>query len=671
MAASAKFRANIGLFYDSDAKAWAKYLVGILPPMESLNFGTHELRNVEDALPGIMKESTTVVILLSPAMLEHLEQSQHLLDPHFSKHQSIVVITCFTDPKDFAGYVQTLYSNSKTWKVLPLGNSREEYKSVVYNLVETVDSHLLKLKKQGKKISQKTKNCLVVPELIVKASQRMLISFEKEVLGTVQVGFKDDDKLYDTERRNPYTFTLRAPNHKPGPIEMRIFEDKQKISSVAITYSRLMLAAFECPVYLAQILGIPADDKEELDLCLVEHFQKSLPWDNMNHDVFKSCRIEREDNRRSEFLPTTLHFAAHYGLSELCMLLARSPGGCKAFDIENVHGDDAADLAEKSGHKELADFLRLFIETQEVVEACDDIYMEMNRLDENLYLNHSSDASEWSQAPPTVPPHTMPPAVPPHTRPPAVPPKPQSTRREPVPRLPVRDRLQSRASTESAAEFMGIAESSYKLIPSPGAGGSTTQQELIDIQNAFKEGKVSLSEVENLFANWKEQQINPSPSIKQRQENLEKLRKENAHLLKTAGTVSKRKKKPKLQSSTGVADAGPTETYANFTSRELQSLRISNLSTTSSSGSSSRGSCDSGGCFPDDSDEDDGTVQRRLPLLPTLKSNRQTLIGQLKEIQIERDHQPDPPKPPPRTPTPKTLQPGNKRARLPSPVNYT
>lgn len=65
---------------------------------------------------------------------------------------------------------------------------------------------------------------------------------------------------------------------------------------------------------------------------------------------------------RSDFgIPTLLHFAAQYGLTELCCAVLDTPGSLAAFHIENKDGLDPAQIADKEGFQELASFIRMFV----------------------------------------------------------------------------------------------------------------------------------------------------------------------------------------------------------------------------------------------------------------------------------------------------------------------
>lgn len=66
-------------------------------------------------------------------------------------------------------------------------------------------------------------------------------------------------------------------------------------------------------------------------------------------------------DRSEHELPTLLHFAAKNGLNDLCSLLLDTPGSLAAFQVENCHGYDPAELADKHGHTDLAEYLRTFV----------------------------------------------------------------------------------------------------------------------------------------------------------------------------------------------------------------------------------------------------------------------------------------------------------------------
>lgn len=74
--------------------------------------------------------------------------------------------------------------------------------------------------------------------------------------------------------------------------------------------------------------------------------------------------------KRSEYgIPTLLHFAAQYGLTDLCCSVLDTPGSLAAFHIENKDGLDPAQIADKEGFHELASFIRMFVVSLQFVIA--------------------------------------------------------------------------------------------------------------------------------------------------------------------------------------------------------------------------------------------------------------------------------------------------------------
>lgn len=63
----------------------------------------------------------------------------------------------------------------------------------------------------------------------------------------------------------------------------------------------------------------------------------------------------------TEEFPTLLHFAAKYGLNELCAMLLDCPGVESACQIKNKNGLTPADLAAMENHGCLASMLDKFM----------------------------------------------------------------------------------------------------------------------------------------------------------------------------------------------------------------------------------------------------------------------------------------------------------------------
>lgn len=89
------------------------------------------------------------------------------------------------------------------------------------------------------------------------------------------------------------------------------------------------------------------------------HINHRLFWTETNLLFFSdSCFIFCFTGRRSKKeTPTILHFAAKFGLKELCAELLTCPGAAQAFTLENVHGLLPNDIAAAQGHGELEKFL--------------------------------------------------------------------------------------------------------------------------------------------------------------------------------------------------------------------------------------------------------------------------------------------------------------------------
>lgn len=62
-----------------------------------------------------------------------------------------------------------------------------------------------------------------------------------------------------------------------------------------------------------------------------------------------------------EEFPTLLHFAARYGLEKLCWQLLECPGGETACQIRNGNNQTPAEIAERSGHSNLAHALQGYL----------------------------------------------------------------------------------------------------------------------------------------------------------------------------------------------------------------------------------------------------------------------------------------------------------------------
>lgn len=151
-------------------------------------------------------------------------------------------------------------------------------------------------------------------------------------------------------------------NHKPlgaRPIkcESRLRELEQ------------LLRTEDSPIeFMCHALGIGPTERDELDLHLLQSFQKNMPpnFHLLNGPYEKQTQFLTIRETSPEEYPTLLHFAARWGLNRLCMQLMECPGGDTACGIRNCAGKTPAELADMEGHHKLARNIMSFSEFHEL-----------------------------------------------------------------------------------------------------------------------------------------------------------------------------------------------------------------------------------------------------------------------------------------------------------------
>ncbi|KAK2563947.1 Phosphoinositide 3-kinase adapter protein 1 [Acropora cervicornis] len=119
---------------------------------------------------------------------------------------------------------------------------------------------------------------------------------------------------------------------------------------------RLLYGALDPISFMCEALQISPPEIHELDHSLAVTFQTKAPH---GFDFLGPQRQEGTEKSDSE-LPTLLHFACKYGLTNLCQVLLMYPGAHEACSLKNYEGQRPCNLAENLGFYELADEIRKF-----------------------------------------------------------------------------------------------------------------------------------------------------------------------------------------------------------------------------------------------------------------------------------------------------------------------
>lgn len=667
------------LYSPDDGQNWEKYFTKLLDK-SILSHVSLSVKVDSVETEKTFSECSVVVVILTMNLVECLLEPNNSVCNKLNSHQSVAVIVWSSLVEEF-GKVKDRFSNSSKWKEIQCDGSSGQCQKVIADLAGLVDEQ----EKNRKKKRHKRKTLEIIPDRVHKSNEKIAIIFHEKQSGTVQIKLEGGEYI-DCRRQSDQTYTFKAPLHDFGVTKITVYVDGSSVHHCPFTYQTPSLEAFRSISFLAQSLGLTKDNMQELDRKLVEIYEASLPADLTLH---RAANVHMMSNRvkRSEYgIPTLLHFAAQYGLTDLCCSVLDTPGSLAAFHIENKDGLDPAQIADKEGFHELASFIRMFVETAAVIEVSDELYLHMTG--EHLYKNRSElqegqeDTTEKLQKLHTSKPKKKLPPVPKKQSRPSLPKsisepileepeeiKPETPKRKELPpppskssvirkpttkpegpqfvkqspspspspsppvvkRSPSSESLRSEKGQESPsnrsmspAELMGMSGSGLNIEKSPGSLGSSSLDELIEIQKGVSEKEFSIDEAERLYSAWKERNRSFKMSMKDRQKGLEEMRSTYAGVIYQAKARGERQSLfERIKSTFGGRKSSKEDLYQPMIKHttyervaDWTTNRASTLSSASSSSGSSRDSrmsisSQDSVYHSSDTDSDDSTSQRR------------------------------------------------------------
>ncbi|XP_055517911.1 phosphoinositide 3-kinase adapter protein 1 [Leucoraja erinacea] len=210
---------------------------------------------------------------------------------------------------------------------------------------------------------------------------------------------------------NEYTLSADAPDMPPGLVTLTVYSGDLKICSATLTYhtdmeeiENLLNNVINPVEFMCQAFHIIPYNRETLDKLLTESLRGNMPINGLH--IFGINQLEEDDVstiQRDKELPTLLHFAAKYGLKNLTAVLLQCPGALQAYSVANKDGDYPNNLAEKSGYKDLRQFIDEYVETADMLkthlkeEMCDhmkgtendDLYESMATVTKDILMKCS------------------------------------------------------------------------------------------------------------------------------------------------------------------------------------------------------------------------------------------------------------------------------------------
>ncbi|XP_061692572.1 phosphoinositide 3-kinase adapter protein 1 isoform X2 [Syngnathoides biaculeatus] len=218
-------------------------------------------------------------------------------------------------------------------------------------------------------------NCVTVQprRILCGVEEKIFIIFNAKVndLPSPEVEFSSENnpiKMVPCTVENEYTISLTTPEMQAGVALLTLCSNQARISLKCITYYTNMGEVRQClensadPInFLCQAFNLMSNSVEFLDNILSDSLKSKMP---ACLPLFGISQIEEHNMaayKRSEELPTLLHFAAKYGLKKLTRVVLQIPGALQAYSVMNKNGDYPNTLAEKSGFPDLRQFIDEFV----------------------------------------------------------------------------------------------------------------------------------------------------------------------------------------------------------------------------------------------------------------------------------------------------------------------
>ncbi|KAL5285285.1 PIK3AP1 family protein [Megaselia abdita] len=237
-----------------------------------------------------------------------------------------------------------------------------------------------------------TDGCFTLVPKKVKIGQNKVLALFNEPLekgDDIKITIENSGEIIEAinvKQRNPYTIQFSIPEtcmEISTMLDVNIDKNDIKIGNRPIKCEsrvrelEILLRTQDTPLeFMCQSLGIGTADKDNLDIHLLECFQRNLPRDyhllhghyEQKHshakNLFSSMKMRSFDSSPEEY-PTLLHFAAKWGFERLCMQLIECPGGEEACSLRNSQGRTPSQIADQEGFTKLASSIKGYAQMHE------------------------------------------------------------------------------------------------------------------------------------------------------------------------------------------------------------------------------------------------------------------------------------------------------------------
>ncbi|XP_063447435.1 uncharacterized protein LOC134726967 [Mytilus trossulus] len=288
------------------------------------------------------------------------------------------------DKEDRQRAISDILPQSTSWIFISLGQSDYDFKKALLKIVKIVD------KPESLPV---LKQFTLAPTQIWNTNDEVFIILRKESsVEKVEVQITDfalERKIENIRQTNPSTFAFSPSGLAPGRKKVEVFLNGKtvgrsylNIKSKIEMLNRLLHEVVNPIELLCQTLNIETRSRECVDLELNDIFTNggSNPLSEYANENFD---FTSDIHKQSE-LPTLLHFAAKYGLEQLCTTLLTFPGGKHALKIKNNNGKTPYKLAIAGEFTHLADNILLEYDVKEekddTSEDAEDHYVAMEAI---------------------------------------------------------------------------------------------------------------------------------------------------------------------------------------------------------------------------------------------------------------------------------------------------
>ncbi|XP_075399655.1 B-cell scaffold protein with ankyrin repeats [Tenrec ecaudatus] len=369
------------MIYEEDAEEWALYLREVFShAAKKETIVLYCLENLSlrhfDSLK--MNSYKCKLLILSNSLLTDLTPKKcQFLEKVLQSPESVVILLC------------GVKSSDQLYKLLNLSGDRleisteqepEDYISVIRSVLfkasessceaniptDLPGEHSIGIS-EGKEAEELPKAsetnkplAMVVPcEISCENPGEIFIILRDEVIGeTVEVEFISNNKSIRIQPAlwNKTVWCMKALDFPAGSVRVNVYSDGIVKAEAEIKYYEM-----------AKEMAFQAADRryracqneiEEIDNILTSIFKHEIPF----YD-FQSLQTEFCPQRKySHFkeLPTLLHCAAKFGLTNLATHLLQCSGASWASKMKNMEGSDPMHIAKMHGHRELQKALEDF-----------------------------------------------------------------------------------------------------------------------------------------------------------------------------------------------------------------------------------------------------------------------------------------------------------------------